>query len=344
MTAWPADLVGKRVVLHRRAGIRDGRIVYSDVLGDLVAASNTFLSVRLEDGSTVTVDHDDVHRLRPVPPGRADVLALEAVAARGWPAPDTAWLGRWLLRAAGGWTRRANSALLLGDPGRPVPDALAEVRAWYAERGLPARLAVPLPVQAPADHTAARLGWVADADVEVLTAPVTLRLPDPGSTDPGSTDSGPTDSGSTDPCPTDPDRHPGPTDSGVLLSPTPTPAWEAAYRARGVPPVGRRVLTAPGTVTFASLEQAGTTVAIGRGVVLDGWLGMAAVEVLPAYRRRGFARRVMAALAGWGAGHGAGRCYVQVDAANAPALALYAGLGFTRHHRYRVRKLPDQPR
>jgi GNAT superfamily N-acetyltransferase len=298
------------VVLRRRAGIQDGRVVYSDVLGDLTAVSGTLLSVRLEDGSTVTVDQDDVHRLRPVPPGRADVLALEAVTARGWPAPDTAWLGRWLLRAAGGWTRRANSVLLLGDPGCPLPDALAEVRAWYAERGLPARLAVPLPAQAPADHTAARLGWVPELDAEVLTAPVT-----PGPADPG------------------------PADPGVLLSPTPTPAWEAAYRARGVPPVGRRVLTAPSTVTFASLVLAGTTAAIGRGVVLDGWLGVAAVEVLPAYRRRGYARRILAVLAGWGAGHGAGRCYVQVDAANAPALALYAELGFTRHHRYRVRKL-----
>jgi GNAT superfamily N-acetyltransferase len=306
MSAWPGDLVGERVVLRRRAGVRDGRVVYSDVLGELVAVSDTFLSVRLENGSTVTVAQDDVHRLRPVPPGRADILALEAVAARGWPAPDTAWLGRWLLRAGGGWTRRANSALLLGDPERPVPDALAEVRAWYAQRGLPARLAVPLPAQAPADHIATRLGWVADTDAEVLTAPVT----------------------------------PGPADPDVLLSPTPTPQWEAAYRARGVPPVGRRILTAPDTVTFASLLEAGTIVAIGRGVVLDGWLGVAAVEVLPAYRRHGFARRVMAALAGWGAGHGARRCYVQVEAGNVPALALYAGLGFTRHHRYRIRKLP----
>src|SRR5215475_9156924 len=116
MSAWPRDLVGERVVLRQRAGVRDGRVVYSDALGELVAVSESFLTVRLENGSTVTVAQDDVHRLRPVPP------------------------------------RRANSALLLGDPERPVPDALAEVRAWYAERGLPALLAVPLPAQAPADH------------------------------------------------------------------------------------------------------------------------------------------------------------------------------------------------
>src|SRR5262249_18729532 len=146
----------------------------------LLDVSDGLLSIRLEDGSTATVAEEDVHRLRAVPPGRADILALEAVAARGWPAPDTARLGGWLLRAGEGWTRRANSALLLAAPARPVPAALDAVRDWYAARRLPAALAVPLPAQAPADHTAARLGWAADAETEVLTAPV-----HPGPADPG---------------------------------------------------------------------------------------------------------------------------------------------------------------
>src|SRR5436305_7180564 len=172
MSAGSQDLVGLRVVLRRRAGVRDGRVVYSDVLGRLVSVAGGVLSVRRDDGSTVTVPADDVHRLRAVPPGRAEILALEEIAAQGWPAPETARLGAWLLRAGGGWTRRANSALLLGDPGMPVPEALERVRAWYAARDLPAALAVPLPAQAQADRTAARLGWAADMDVEVLTAPV----------------------------------------------------------------------------------------------------------------------------------------------------------------------------
>src|SRR5262249_5741533 len=172
---------------------------------------------------------------------------------------------------------------------------------------LPAALAVPLPAQAPADRTAARLGWTPDADAEVLTAAV----------------------------------HAGPADPGVLLSPALTPRWGAAYRARGVPPVGPWVLPAPDLVAVASVSEGGTAVAIGGGVVLDGWLGVAAVEVLPDHRRRGLARRVVAALTAWGAGLGARRCYVQVDAGNAPAQALYAALGFGRHHRYRIRKIPE---
>jgi GNAT superfamily N-acetyltransferase len=303
----PESLLGRRVVLRRRVGVRDGRVVYSDVLGDLTEVAADLLTVRRADGTSVLVPAEDVHRLRAIPPGAADILALEAVAARGWPAPETAQLGGWLLRAGGGWTRRANSALLLGDPGMPVPAALDRVRDWYAARGQPAVLAVPLPAQSPADQVAARLGWTAGVETHVLTRP----LPPPP-----------------------------PADPGVTLATTLTPEWEAVYRARTVPPIGRRILTAPALVAFAELRLDGAVTAIGRGVVIDQWLGVAAVEVLDAYRRRGLAGRIMAALYRWGADHGARRCYLQVEAGNAPARALYDRLGFTPHHRYRHRAAP----
>ena len=45
---------------------------------------------------------------------------LEQRAALGWRAPQEDRLGDWVLRAAGGFTGRANSALAAGDPGRPL--------------------------------------------------------------------------------------------------------------------------------------------------------------------------------------------------------------------------------
>ena len=298
-----AELLGRRVVLRRHAGSRDGRPVFADILGHLVDVADDRLVIRRDDGTVVTVPAGQVHRLRPVPPGRTEIFALERVAAAGWPAPRTEALGEWLLRAGEGWTRRANSALVLGDPGCPVPEALDRVRAWYDDQGLVPRLAVPLPTMAAVDHAAERAGWRHDVVTEVLVAPA----------------------------------RPVPDDPGVRLAARPDADWAAVYQNRGVPPVAVGILTGPAVVAFASLELDGQTVAIGRGVAEGDWAGVAAMEVLPAYRRRGLAARVLRALTGWGAAQGATRCYLQVEDTNAAARALYAGLGFTRHHRYRLR-------
>ncbi len=65
------------------------------------------------------------------------------------------------------------------------------------------------------------------------------------------------------------------------------------------------------------------------------WIGFRSIEVAPEHRRQGLGRHVMAALLEWGAERGATTAYLQVLGDNEPALALYEGLGFTEHHRYR---------
>ena len=64
------------------------------------------------------------------------VSAFERMSARHWQGTEQAHLGGWLLRAGGGFTGRANSALPLGEPGRPAERAVDEVEAWYWRRGL----------------------------------------------------------------------------------------------------------------------------------------------------------------------------------------------------------------
>ena len=89
------------------------------------------------------------------------VQALERAAARHWQAPGTEPLGEWLLRAADGFTGRANSALPLGDPGRPLPAAVTAVAEWYRRRGL--RPMIVLPQRAAPDHLENHLnerGWL----------------------------------------------------------------------------------------------------------------------------------------------------------------------------------------
>jgi len=244
------------------------------------------------------------------------IAELEAVAARGWRAPDEARLGGWLLRAADGFTGRANSALAVGDPGLPLADALTRVCDWYAARGLPPMVAVPHPLGRPGDSHVDRYlgqrGWGVRSGPAVVMTAATADV----------ARSGPA--------------------AGAELRPEPDQAWLGRYHYRGreLPPIARRLLLSAPFQAFASIRRDGGTVAIGRVAVADGWGGLTAVEVDPGYRRAGLATAVTAALAGAAAGLGAARLYLQVEEDNMAALALYARSGFTAHHRYHYRIPP----
>jgi len=94
------------------------------------------------------------------------------------------------------------------------------------------------------------------------------------------------------------------------------------------------VETTPALVT-ARVTEADGVVASGVAAYGDDWVGFRSVEVHPDRRREGLGLAVMAALLEWGAEQGATTAYLQMLGDNAPALALYAGLGFREHHRYR---------
>jgi GNAT superfamily N-acetyltransferase len=249
------------------------------------------------------------------------IVELERVMAGHWQAPDREHLGGWLLRAAGGFTGRANSALTVGDPGMPVPQALAAVRAWYATRGLaptasvvgPAGPALPdAAAHDPLGPALAADGWqvLAGAGALVLTAALD-PLRDCG-----------------------PEQPPG----GLTLdlAATPDAGWLGTYRYRGqdLPPHAVEVLLSAPDQVFCSIRDGARTAAVARGSLAAGWVGVAAVEVAPAYRRRGLARVLLAAIARWGVAAAADRAYLQVGDGNAAALALYAAAGFAVHHRY----------
>src|SRR3712207_8558779 len=57
-------------------------------------------------------------------PPRSTLFPYTTLFRSGWRAPEEEPLGGWLLRAGGGFTGRANTALVAGDPGRPLPEAV----------------------------------------------------------------------------------------------------------------------------------------------------------------------------------------------------------------------------
>ena len=97
---------------------------------------------------------------------------LERAALPGWLAVAEP-LGEWTLRAAGGFTGRANSCLAVGDPGVPSAAAADRIVAYAGEHGIAPRAQV---ITGSAEEQALRaLGWV---DTYVPTDVLAARLAD----------------------------------------------------------------------------------------------------------------------------------------------------------------------
>jgi GNAT superfamily N-acetyltransferase len=310
---------------------------YRDVLGDLLAADEATLRVLTRRGEVV-VAVADVVAGKPVPPAPArkapphlalSALALETAKAAHWRATHTDRVGTppgWLLRAAGGFTNRANSVLPLGDPGLPLAAAVAEVTRWYEAQGLAPQAAAPAPrpddpdgdVLTAAAGAFAAAGWrhLTGAGAEVLVAP-TAELRRPSATPPAGL--------------------------RVALLDAPDDAWLDRYHYRGqqTTAAGLALLRSAPQQVFAAVTDGAATVAVGRGSVANGWGGVTAVEVAHEHRRQGLARLVLAVLAEWAWRSGAASTFVQVGETNDAALRLYLSAGFTRHHTYAYLRRPE---
>ncbi|MFA3875001.1 GNAT family N-acetyltransferase [Streptomyces sp. MMCC 100] len=311
--------VGKRVSVRRLSEPGVAGEKFTDTVGVLTSWTDGVLLITRKSGESVRVAESDLVAGKVVPPAparrrgpAASYEELARVAARAWCPVESERLGAWELRAAGGFTRRANSVLPLGDPGLPLDEALTAVRRWYGERGLPAYVQTATGAAGTQELLCAELerrGWVREVTAEVWTgglAPV-ADLTD---------------------------------GAGVVLSREADEAWLARYRRKGLSDVALRVLGSGPSVWFATVPGAddpgatGIPAAIGRCVVDGRWASFAAVEVDPAQRRRGLATAVMAALARRALDEGASAAWLQVETDNAGARALYAGMGFAAHHAY----------
>lgn len=299
----------------------------TDLLGTMLTWGDASTVVEAESGERVEIALADIVSGKPVPPRpsvRLRVTAEEAErrAVAGWPPVDSAPLGAWVLRAASGFSARANSVLAVGDPGAPLDEALADVRAFYAAHGLPPWAQVV--VGSDTEPALADRGWVparpgeADSEFQIAsvarlsralarlraTAPPPLATPGP--------------SGRRD----------------CALSPTASDEWLADdARALASPEAARAVLEGPPEVAFVSLGS--PLVGKGRVSLVDDWAGITDVWVSPGHRRQGLALAVVAALVEWAAERGASTAYLQTRGDNPAALALYERLGFVTHHTYR---------
>jgi N-acetylglutamate synthase len=210
-------------------------------------------------------------------------------------------IGRWRLRAADGFTGRANSALAVGDPGMPLGEALREVCEFARRHGIP-----PM-IQAiegsPVTGAIAAAGWVRH---------------EYNGGQPVSVQTGPLGAGAT----------------AVSMLAVPSPGWWQLTVGGDQPTAVQRHVLTTGEIAFGVAEVGDLTAGAVRAALAGDLLHIARLAVHPEHRRRGLAKALMAASGQWAAERGAVACVLQVSVDNASALALYRELGFRERHRY----------
>lgn len=248
--------------------------------------------------------------------GQADlalVLACERRIVNAWPSPATLLIDDWVVRFAGGYSGRANSASPL-KPGAELDEAtLALIEELYRADGLPPCIRLtPLVGEATLAMVKARGYAVRDASFGLIRS-----LDD-----------------------IEPDIEPA-----LQIEARPSQEWIAGVAARqsGIKADPLKLSAIVDAVrlpaAFATWMVAGEPVAFGMGVAERGMVEIGSVVVDPAHRGQGYGRRLIGGLMGWARVMDAEHAYLQVDQSNAVALGLYGSLGFRRLYAYETRVL-----
>jgi len=232
---------------------------------------------------------------------------VEAACRAAWPASAELDLAGWRLRFASGHSRRANSANPAGWDAAALEIVLPFIEAAYAARGLPP--VIRLPALFPADQlrrfeaVLQERGYLPEGDSPTLLADlpqIPMRM--------------------------DPDVAIRPLpDADWLALQAQWQGWDAAtlekYQAivtNVAPPAG-----------FMTLSHAGAA-ALAFARITERMACLCSMVSDPARRRQGHGKRLLGAALAWAIREGADSACLQVEADNAPALALYRAMGFTR--------------
>ncbi len=257
----------------------------------------------------------------PLPPEPLRALAVRAEEAGLYAAasPRETRIDGWLIRLSPGKARRSRCINALGSTGEmPLDDLILRCRRSFEQAGLPVLFRItPFSQPEALDDWLDARGWKAfdPTDVQVL----------PGL-----------------------DHLTASTSDATLhaLSPDAYAALVGTQRGSSQEEIvghAERLKTAPVRHQAFCLQQPnGEALAYGQ-IALDGDLvGLFDIVTVAAHRGKGWGRVLCTELLIEARRQGATEAYLQVAVDNAPAQALYAGLGFQPAYRYHYRS--DDPR
>ena len=301
------DLIGKRLTirLHESSG------GYRDIVG--ILASPTTLQHK--DGHIITFSPDQIAIYREIialpdsagkgAPLSIRIIELEKMINSTWGSLEEVWHGQWLFRASGKFTMRANSIVPLGtppfgEPDKPLAEAIQVAINFYKERKLKPVFSIPLPLYEELDTYLGEHGWEEKVRAQIQVSDL---------------------------------KHLDVLTSNVLnVSATCTPEWLEVQN-------DQPLLSMMGKTRalYYSLTINNVAVAVARAGLSDQWAVITRFFVKPEFREQKLGQEFMTLMINDLLSQGATKAALQVDGANNAALALYAKLGFRKHHEYSYR-------
>lgn len=240
---------------------------------------------------------------------------IEEISLNAWPCLQQILYDGWVLRFANGYTRRANSVNAIYGDTLDVDKKITRCVQIYRSRQL-----MPVFKITPFVHPPNLDALLAQAGFE-KTAPTSVQLLDLSAL-PGQANK-----------------------ATAKMWPSPTEAWIDSYvRMNQVARANLSTLKAilhniaPQTC-FTILLNQNQTVSCGLGVLEGRHVGLFDIVTDPAHRNNGFGTRLMLHILNWAKQQGAQKAYLQVMLNNAPALNLYAKMGFKEIYKYWYRVL-----
>ncbi|MGA2496462.1 MAG: GNAT family N-acetyltransferase [Tepidisphaeraceae bacterium] len=236
------------------------------------------------------------------------IRLIEELSLNAWPAPRQMLLDGWVLRFAGGYTRRANSVSVLGRGERAIEGKIAECERAYRREGLPCVFKMTRAAGEELESELAGRGYSRSEAVSVQTLDLAGRE--------------------------------FVADLHVRLARDYEANWGDAYaQMNSVRPALRPAMDAilrsiVPERRFAILPADGQPASAGLAVAERGWVGLFDIVTRTDRRRNGFATGVINTLLAWAKEQGAMKAYLQVVTTNSAALPLYARMGFVEAYRY----------
>jgi len=257
-----------------------------------------------------------------VNPTELPVELLSRIADAGLNAsapPQQRWVDGWLVRFSPGKAQRARCINAVAPGRRALSDRLAQCQSLYRDAGLRLIFRVTPFTQPPdLDDWLAQRGYQRFDDTRVMVCPAWPRHP--------------------------PEAAP----EGTLFESIDAEAYaHIVGEFRGTTPSGQqahaeRLRHSPVPYQGTVLRSAdGAVLACGQFAIESELVGLYDVFTAPGVRNRGLSRQLCARLLAQAREQGARTAYLQVDADNPAARAVYRRLGFVDGYAYHYRALPS---